>query len=306
MHVERDTRENGPVSAASLFGRPRDEVDRALPEREAVVCPVCRLLPRQFAVDFQGLHLARCPGCGLEFHSPRPVFSQLTQAVYTADYHQPEEARADRQRATAFARQMRRLEGLLPDSRRRLLDVGCGAGAFLRFALDRGWDAAGTDVVLTSWAKRTGARLWEGQLAAIDLGSVRFNAVRFNHVLEHTLDPLTELTRARELLTSDGILLIGVPNLGGFSTRVKSWQSRLWLKRKRWRHYAALHHFWFFTPRTLGQLIRAAGFVPVYWETPVPDRSGRPPGLSAVYRMLMEGTRSGSLMDFYARLPTNR
>jgi SAM-dependent methyltransferase len=228
------------------------------------------------------------------------VFSQLTEAVYTGEYHQPDEARADGQRATQFARQVRRLEGLLPPSRRRLLDVGCGAGAFLRFALDQGWDAAGTDVVLTSWAKSTGARLWEGQLASIDFGVARFDAVRFNHVLEHTPDPLAELKRARELLTGDGILLIGVPNLGGFSTRLKSWQSRLRLKRKRWRHYGALHHFWFFTPRTLGRLIQAARFTPVYWETPVPDRAGRLLGLSVLYRALMETTRSGSVMDFYA------
>jgi SAM-dependent methyltransferase len=232
------------------------------------------------------------------------VLSQLTEAVYKGAYHQPDEARADGQRATQFARQTRRLESVLPPSRRRLLDVGCGAGAFLRFALDRGWDAAGSDVVLTSWATNTGARLWEGQLASIDFGGARFDAVRFNHVLEHTPDPLSELKRARELLTSDGILLIGVPNLGGFSTRLKSWQSRLRLKRKRWRHYAALHHFWFFTPRTLGRLIHAAGFTPVYWETPVPNRSGRPRGLSALYRAMMETTRSGSLMDFYARSGT--
>lgn len=291
------------MSHSSLFGRPRAAVDAALPDREDVLCPVCRTAPRPFAVDFQGLHLARCRTCGLEFHSPRPAFSQLTAAVYGAAYHRSDEAVVDRTRAAQFARQLDRLERLVPPSRRRLLDVGCGAGAFLQFARGRGWAVEGSDVVVTEWASTSGVRVWEGQLEQITFGDTRFDVVRFNHVLEHTLDPVAELVRARQLVATDGILLVGVPNLAGFSLRLKSWQSRLYLKRKRWRHYAALHHFWFFTPVTLRCVIERAGCEPLYWETPVPDRPGRARAISAVYRRVLERSRAGSLMDFYARVP---
>ena len=91
-------------------------------------------------------------------------------------------------------------------------------------------------------------------------------------MLEYTQDPLAELRRARELVTSGGLMCIGVPNLAGLSTRLKSWQSRLHLKRKPWKHYSALHHLWYFTPRTLGRLVEAAGFDVVQWETPVAGR----------------------------------
>ena len=72
------------LRAGSLFGRTRAEVEHALPDREDVPCPSCRTRPHLFGVDFQGLHLARCSTCGLEFQSPRPVFEQLSDAVYGA------------------------------------------------------------------------------------------------------------------------------------------------------------------------------------------------------------------------------
>ncbi len=225
----------------------------------------------------------------------------MATAVYEADYHRPEEARVDERHARHYARQLARLEGCLASGRRHLLDVGCGAGAFLRFATERGWAVEGTDMVVTDWARESGAKLWSGELPAIDFGDTRFDVVRFNHVLEHTRDPLVELRRAGELVTPGGILLVGVPNVAGLSLRLKSWQSRLGLKRKPWRHYAALHHLWFFTPRTLRRLAEAAGFEVVRVETPVMDRPGRSAGLTSVYRGLLENGRAGSLLDLYAR-----
>ena len=288
-------------ASRSLFGRPREDVAAALPDREPVLCPMCRQLPSPFATDFQGLHLARCLSCGLQFHSPRPVLEQMVTEVYGAAYHRPEEATADARHQRHYARQVAGLESLLGVVRRRLLDVGCGAGAFLRFVSDRGWEVDGTDMVVTDWARASGATVWGGELPAIEFGDARYDVVRFNHVLEHTRDPLLELRRARELVAPRGALLVGVPNLAGLSPLLRSWQSRLGLKRRGWRHYAALHHLWFFTPTTLRHLVEAAEFEVVRWETPVMDRPDRSVGLTGVYRALLETCRAGSLLDVYAR-----
>ena len=289
------------VSSGSLFGRSREEVAEALPDREPVSCPLCRRSPVSFAIDFQGFSLARCVDCELQFHSPRPVAEQMATAVYGADYHRAEEAIAGPCHERHYARQVKRLERSLDMHHRRLLDVGCGAGAFLRFAGVRGWHVEGTDVVVTDWARSSGVKLWEGELPAIRFGDVRYDVVRFNHVLEHTRDPLVELQRARNLVDPGGLLLIGVPNLAGFSPRLKSWQSRLGLKTKRWRHYAALHHLWFFTPATLCRLVEASGFEVVWWETPVMDRSNRSWVLTELYRRVLGACRATSLLDLYAR-----
>lgn len=290
-----------PDKPAPLFGRPRAEVEAELGEREPVRCPLCDCHPELFATDPQGFHLARCPRCGLEFQSPRPPFARLAEHVYAREYGDLEDSasRLTPEKQAQFARQLDHLEEFLGE-RGSLLDVGCGAGAFLRAAAARGWTVAGTDIRLSAGAEASGARLWRGRLGEIDFGSQRFRAIRFHHVLEHTENPLVELERARALLVPGGVLYLSVPNLAGLSPRLKTWQSRWGLKRNRWRHYAALHHLWYFTPATLSELLERAGFRVLDWETPLGLRPGRPRWAAALLRGLLEKPRWGSILDVYA------
>ena len=203
-------------AARGLPSRGRSRGGRLWPVR-------CAASPRgRSESTFRGLQLARCATCGLQFQSPRPVFDDLVQAVYGPAYHPPGEHVIDAVRRYQFERQMRWLDEVAAAGR-RLLDVGCGSGAFLRFAQARGWEAEGTDVVVTPAAAATGARLWAGQLPSIAFGRRRYHAVRFNHVLEHTQDPLAELRAARAVLEPGGVLHVGVPNLAGFTITLKSW-----------------------------------------------------------------------------------
>src|SRR5688572_12844717 len=155
----------------TLFGAPRDVVDRVLTpaRREAVRCPICDGEPVRFGTDYQGFHLARCRRCDLQFQSPRPSFDDLAAHVYTEAYHSPEERTAAPRQARHFTRQLATLRRSLPRGG-RLLDVGAGAGAFLRFARERGWTVAGTDVVASPQARDGTLLLFEGALAAIDFG----------------------------------------------------------------------------------------------------------------------------------------
>lgn len=286
--------------AQPLFGQPRAVVEAALPRREPVDCPICGVPPVPFAIDYQGFRLARCSRCGLELHSPRPPADDLARALYTDEYHRAHEATVSPVQRAMFGRQLDRLERLT-GHRGDLLDVGCGAGAFLRFASERGWRVFGMDIVLSPLAAGSATGLWRGPLESIDFGDRKFAAVRFNQVLEHTPDPLVQLRRARELLDEGGVLLVAVPNLAGVSARIKSWQSRLGLKRHRWRHYAAVHHLWFFTPRTLARLMAVAGFGVTLRETPMPAPRGRFATAVTMYRRLLESWGLGSLLDIYAK-----
>ena len=289
-------------AAGKLFGSSNEAVRAALDKFEEVVCPLCLSPPQSFAVDYQGFQLCRCRACGLQFLSPRPTVELLTEKVYNETYFSEPEffgeiSEADRYQ---FARQLANIEKFL-GHKGTLLDVGCGDGMFLRYAQSEGWEVSGTDIRLASGARSMKCSLWEGQLLEIDFRGERFDAIRFNQVLEHTQNPLLELERSRELLKPGGIVFVSVPNIAGLSPRMKSAQSRLHLKRKRWRHYAALHHLWFFAPDTLRKLVERARLRVLHWETPVLKKSGQSSLLEHVYRKLLESSRSASILDFYCQ-----
>lgn len=288
-----------------LFGGSVTEVHAAFQDWEEVACPVCQIPPKPFAKDPQGFQLCRCPACGLEFLNPRPVLSELVEHVYNDTYAPGSSSDGLLSPVTAFQfrRQVECADGLLGAANKQtkdLLDVGCGDGTFLRFAKERGWSVAGCDVWLTPAARAGNWPLWEGVLESIDFGGRQFDLVRFNHVLEHTQNPLPEILRSRQLLRPGGVLYLSVPNLAGLSPRLKSIQSLLHLKRHRWRHYAALHHLWFFTPKTLRRVLEHAGFRVLRWETPLYKRPGRNFVVDSAYRVLLEKTASSSILDFYA------
>ncbi len=62
-----------------------------------------------------------------------------------------------------------------------------------------------------------------------------------------------------------------------------------------------VHHVWFFTPRTLRRLGGAAGFGLIHWETPMLPRGGAMGSLGAVYRALLQATRSGTNLEYYGK-----
>jgi 2-polyprenyl-3-methyl-5-hydroxy-6-metoxy-1,4-benzoquinol methylase len=289
---------------SSLFGSDRSVIEAEIKNMEEVLCPVCGIAPKPFAVDYQGFQLCRCPRCDLQFLSPRPTFEQLSEKVYNETYHAATDTSEHLSESSRyqFERQFSTLEKLLGHTG-KILDVGCGNGTFLKLGQTRGWEAYGCDIVLSPYVRETKSfPLWEGRLLDIDFGGARFDAIRFNHVLEHTQNPLAELVRSRELLNPKGIIYISVPNIAGISTHLKNLQSRLHLKKRRWRHYAALHHLWFFTPKTLQRLIEHAGLRVLHWETPVFKKEGQSAFVEDVLRQLLEKPRSSSILDFYCTL----
>src|ERR1051326_4746284 len=107
------------------------------------------------------------------------------------------------------------LERLLPPSRRRLLDVGCGPGFFLSTAIKRGWQAHGIEPSrqAAAHARELGAAVTEGFFDAESAAKLgHFDSITLTNMLEHVPDPLAILTMARGMLEPGGAILVGVPN----------------------------------------------------------------------------------------------
>jgi 2-polyprenyl-3-methyl-5-hydroxy-6-metoxy-1,4-benzoquinol methylase len=136
--------------------------------------------------------------------------------------------------------------------RGRLLDVGCGSGELLEHFAAQGWQPYGIDPsrAAAEAARRRGAEAHEGTLQDHPWQGETFEAITFQHSLEHVIDPVAELERARALLAPGGVLAIAVPNWA-------SWQRHLF--RNRWFILDLPRHQQHFSPRALRALAERLG-----------------------------------------------
>lgn len=93
---------------------------------------------------------------------------------------------------------------------RRILDVGCGAGAFLdRLARIGFRNLAGIDPFLSADCESIeGVPLYKRRLSK---AAGPFDVILFNHAFEHVPDPAAELEAARQKLEPKGVCLIQMP-----------------------------------------------------------------------------------------------
>ena len=115
----------------------------------------------------------------------------------------------------------------------RLLDFGCGSGAFLQYANSNGFSAEGFDINPHS--------------GFTDLGVLflHYDAITFWDVLEHLKDPLTVLTGLQA-----SYIFTCTPNAAGLSTE----------DLLKWHHYYPGEHAHYFNPKSLEVLFNAAGY----------------------------------------------
>ena len=133
----------------------------------------------------------------------------------------------------------------------RVLEIGCGAGHFLRAAQAEGYEAWGTEVSASGLARLRGEgfRVLEGDLPGLRLEGGAFDAITLFEVLEHLPDPGLYLGEARRLLREGGALLLTTPNFDSLSRR---------LLGDRWR-VVDREHLVLFTTRGLRRGLERAG-----------------------------------------------
>ncbi len=251
-------------------------------------------LPGRFEV-------VRCPRCGLAYTLPDMSAQQLSR--HYSDEYLPHLAATERRtlRARAGARWDALREGLRtrygafravadrPPG--RLLDVGCGRGDLAAWFAARGWSAFGVEPSRDACrqARALGVEVHQGTLADAPFEPGSFDAIVFNHSLEHVPDPLGDLERARRLLHPGGVIQVSVPNFGGRQRR---------LFGTHWFHLDLPRHRQHFDPKTLTELARRAGLTPARVRTST-SMVGLPGSL--IYRRGRQGTPPGWAM--YATYP---
>ena len=145
-------------------------------------------------------------------------------------------------------------------SKGNLLDVGCGAGFFLNYANSKGWDVNGIDL-LDEYIQFAKEKLMIKNVHCLSLEKAHFDEKFFDVVtlwdlIEHLPKPLQELKKINRLLKPGGHLAIWTPNV----------KNSIFMKQH-WTGYITYQHLYFFSLKTLGQLLKRAGFKIVFSKT---------------------------------------
>lgn len=134
----------------------------------------------------------------------------------------------------------------------RVLDVGCGSGAFLARMRALGWDVAGVepDPAAAAAAKRVHGVDVEGTVDGF--AGRQFDAITMHHVIEHLPDPQADVTALAARLAPGGRLVIVTPNIRSAGRR---------LFGAHWVHWDPPRHLWMFSRPALNRVATSAGLV---------------------------------------------
>ena len=133
--------------------------------------------------------------------------------------------------------------------KKSLLDVGAGTGDFLAMAQQKGWTVSGVEpnVKAKNKAQQKGIAL---QQNFDELQGRQFQVISLWHVLEHLPNLEEQISKLKDLLLEDGVLVIAVPNFKSFDA--KHYQNF-------WAAYDVPRHLWHFSKTAIEQLFAKHG-----------------------------------------------
>lgn len=209
---------------------------------------------RNFGTTSQQFVIMECLHCGVSQTVPQPSPGDLHK--YYPDVYYPREPAID----IAYDGPLRRnqLDKLKIIQRHRqsgrLLDVGCGIGAFMREAARSGFNVEGvefSDLAASIGRNHWGLNIVTGDILSEDYANDSFDVVTCWQVLEHVCRPHDVIAKIARVLKPGGQLVIAVPNMSSFQAKIF---------RARWYHLEIPRHLFHFTPRTLSNIVEDHGF----------------------------------------------
>lgn len=229
-------------------------------------CPVCGSAKISEQFDCQdytvsGEHFSvwECADCELRFTQAVPEEAHIAAYYKSEEYisHSNTKRGLMNQlyqwvRSYTIRKKVALIKSLSGKAAGSILDIGCGTGEFLAGMKQAGWQVQGLE-------PDDGARQQARQLTGTDVQhpdaifslDKTFDAITMWHVLEHVHQLHENVARIHELLKSDGVLLVAVPNY----TSVDAGHYQ-----QHWAAYDVPRHLYHFSPQSMARLMAGHGF----------------------------------------------
>ncbi len=216
--------------------------------------------------------LVKCNDCGLKFLSQVPDDKEIMK-YYEENYFTKRTERGyDNYFSGKIKNEIERVFKLnLEDlgffkyesqlvADRRSLDIGCAAGYFVNYLKGRGWHSSGIDIsgACVRFAKKSGLDISQGDYLKVK-PEKKFDLITLWATIEHLHRPDLIFNKIYEDLKPEGVLYISTCRAGGFNF--------MKLFGRNWRFYNFPEHVYFFSYKTMKQLLKKSGFTLVNYKT---------------------------------------
>ncbi len=200
--------------------------------------------PVSDSVSMEVFSIYNCSGCGLGYTTPQPNdLKKYYDRSYYGNRHGFTEKYCIKRRSKIVSSTIKNGKG------KKLLDIGCGDGSFIKSLKTTGWNVSGTEInpdydLFNNLAVKEKIEDFAG--------SEPFDCITMWHTLEHMPDTKKVFTGIYSLLAPNGKLIIAVPNK-------KSIQARLF--KNKWLHLDVPRHIYHFDADSLKCCLKSNGFI---------------------------------------------
>ncbi len=205
-----------------------------------------------------GVVFARCNKCDVVRQVSYPSLAKDRYEDYYRSHYPPtqntykaKDYKHDRQLALKRCTQY----GINGDWGDKILDVGCGSGAFVDECRSRGEEAYGCDISKYSYAPDN-KHIYRKSLEDCLFPTDYFDKVACHDVLEHTMEPVEFLKEVFRITKQKGICIIDFPNYFVDEGR----------------HHWKAEHVWYFDIDQLNDLLRKIGFIEIEVTMPIKSK----------------------------------
>ena len=229
-------------------------------------CPLCKselkkvYTTKDYLVSGEIFDIVECSSCRLRLTSPFPDKDKIGSYYESDEYiSHAEETKGlldsiyNMVRSYMLGRKRNLVEKSAGKKQGSILDIGCGAGHFLKTMKNSDWHVKGVD------ASQKARELVKNEFG-INVESPndwlnsdeKYDIITCWHSLEHVHEPWVYLEKIKTQLNSDGVLIVALPNYE--STDAKKYGAK-------WAAYDAPRHLYHFTPTSMDKIMFANEFL---------------------------------------------